>query len=146
VAVFAAELVHGENNFIEVTADGPFSLDESLGIDIRGEVVICDLAELFGVFSGGVGDAAVNSLLAVNGFVGVLGLEERHVLELVGRDVLVDVAEALLGDSIPVAAGFLDVVEVGGFGDGGVGVPQDLVLDIHDVLGGVGNSDEINST
>jgi hypothetical protein len=144
VAVFAAELVHGDNNFIETTADGPFSADESLGIDMGGEVVVFDLAELYGVFSASVGDAAVNGLLAVNLFVGVLTLGERHVQELVGCNVLVDVAERLLDEGIPVTTGFLDVVELVLAAASGVGIPHNLVLDIHDVLGRLGNSDEIN--
>jgi hypothetical protein len=144
VSVFSAELVHRENNIIEATTDGPFSLDESLGIDVRGEVVIGDLAELLGVFITSVGDTAVNGLIAVLEFVGVLGLSVRYGQELVGCDVLVEVAERFLDEGIPVTAAFLDVMELVMAAGGWVGIPHDLVLDIHDVLGWVGNGDEID--
>jgi hypothetical protein len=105
--------------------------------------VVGDAAELGGGGSSGVNDGAVNVLLAIDGLVRVGAFIVGNVHKLVGRNVLVEVGQGLLDQSFPVAASLLDVVEVvldvGGF----VGVPHDLALEGHNVLGGVRQGDEL---
>ena len=85
--------------------------DDSLVVNLGGQVVVCETAKLDGATSGSVHDGAEDVLLAINFDVGMATLEERNVKELVGGDVLVEVAEALLDDGVPVSGGLLDVVE-----------------------------------
>jgi hypothetical protein len=143
VAVFTTELVHELFRIIEGGVPGLATADDGLVVDLGGQVVVGETAKLDGAASGSMNDAAEDVLLAINFDVGMATLEERNVKELVGGDVLVEVAEALLDDGVPVSGGLLDVVEALVGAGGVVSEPHDLVLEAHDVFSRVGEGNDL---
>jgi len=143
VAVFTTKFVDELLSIIKGGVPGLATADNSLVVNLGGQVVVCETAKFNGAISGSVHDGAEDVLLAVNFDVGMATLKERNVKELVGGDVLVEVAEALLDDGVPVSGGLLDVVEALVGAGGVVCEPHDRVLEAHDVFGRVGEGNDL---
>jgi hypothetical protein len=143
VAVFSTKLVHDVNSIITVARPITAATDDILGVNLGRQVVVGTAAKLSGVAAGRVHDGAVDVLLTISLQVGMATLEERYVNELMGSDVLVKVAKCLLNDGVPVSVGIFDVMEVVFFTGGVVSEPHDLVLEAHDIFGGVCEGDDL---